>query len=339
MSECNKEGVPIPESSDKGNTPPVADHPAEVSVYDLPTQQDVQASHLPNVTVVNPTVHDPTTTPLVASPSSSNKPPDPRYIQINGELVRVIELYNGLDVSANWDPILPEEDLANPLFLEMTKTSQTNLNKKARVDMLYSFIENGTHLSHWLHANLKKYDTLQALNGLLEKTYQSRYATKLYPLALKLFQFNKLLNISDGMRGSTAIRAKSRKTEVMQIRVFRDWVEKLNKKMVEGAMKQSGKRQSRKKGKSFQQPSGMISKYPISVKVKRRDPKWHTKREVDPCPACGHNMIIFVEDPVQLATRLKVRVKEYEHAMAKWESEGSKPKKSQCNLKEQQIHT
>ena len=68
--------------------------------------------------------------------------------------------------------------------------------------MLYSSVNNETHLSHWFHDDIKKLDTLQVLNCILHKTYyQSRMSIKLYPLALKLFSFHKLLVLSNKIKG------------------------------------------------------------------------------------------------------------------------------------------
>ena len=65
-----------------------------------------------------------------------------RKVEINGKLVPIRTLKNGLDVSFAWDPILPHEDLATPLFKEMSKRSskKNNLCLRERIDMLYAFV-------------------------------------------------------------------------------------------------------------------------------------------------------------------------------------------------------
>ena len=172
---------------------------------------------------------------------------------------------------------------------------------------------------------MKKLDTLEALDTVMKRTYTNRHSTKLYPLALKLFAFNKILIRSDKMKGERSVR--SHKKEPPQMKTYRDWLAKLEGKILKEQMEKSGKKQPRgKKRENFSQPGGSLTSFPISTGIKKRDKKWFLKREPDPCPSCGHNMLMSTNDPDGLFKNLDVRFKEYEWAMAKWEAEGSKPK-------------
>ena len=308
---CN-DNVPTGQQDDTSPTPT-----GTINLCDTPPARDasdsISANELPIVSVERP-----------PSSTASLLPPV-RRVEINGVMIPLQTLPTGLEATTAWDPVLPHQDLNDELFLEMTKKSKTNLKLSERVDMLYAFVDNKKDLSHWLHDDLKKLDSLDLLDTILKKTNKSRYRTRLYPLALKLFCFHKLLARSDELRGAWGIRGRSNEPE--EIRTFREWLEKLKAKVVERAMDNSvkpAKTGRKKKQDTYQQPGGGLTLFPISVRIKKDDPKWNFKREPEPCPMCGHNMLVLVDTPDALFKQLQLRKKDYEFSRAKWDHGGKK---------------
>ena len=251
-----------------------------------------------------------------------------RYVEIDGLPIKIKTLKNGLDVTEAYDPILPYEDLADPLFVAMSKTSYKDLKLRERIDMLYALVENGKDLSFWFHDDLKILDTMQALDEILKETYSSRYQLKQYPLALKLYQAYKLMMASDRKRDARGLCAPTK--EPFEIAKFRAWVNRLKKKSVGEAVKNSGSKKGRSKKNQilkFNQPGGGTTYFPIAMEVMSSDPRWMHKREKETCPACGHAMVMVVNDAESIRKQNEYKKKDYELAVLDWENSGGQKNK------------
>ena len=260
--------------------------------------------------------------PDVPVPVTDDK--KPRKVEVDGRMVDIMTLDNGVKITVDWDPILTYQDLDTDLFKYMTKTSTSkkNLNKSQRIDLLYSFSK---HLSHYFHKSLAWLDTLQALDFILRKTYRSRKSQKQYALALKLYSLFKILKQSDNAWGARGVRALAREPE--ELKLFRAWINTCENMLVEQAMSRSGTQKRQKRRNFFVQPGGGFSHFGISIRVKRDKPTWMHEREAEPCPSCGHVMLVVVNDPEEIRKQNEIRFKEYELALLQWYKDGADPKK------------
>ena len=271
------------------------------------------------------TNHSPNAPPVARHQSS---PESPKMVDIDGVLVGVQKLENGLEVTDTWDPILPPEDLEDPLFVYMTKVSQKNLNKSERLDMLYNFIRRN-HISIYFHSSLKDLDTVKAMDTILRKTYGGRKKQRLYPLALKLYALYKIFKQSERAWIADNRRKAVLSQEFPEMKVFRAWVEKCEQMVIDSAVAQGGtKKKSRRLGR-FQQPGGGTS-FTISMRVVHERPLWKSEREPYACPNCGHVMLVIVNREEDIHKHNNCRAKEYEHAVLEWEADGSNPKTEPC---------
>ena len=252
----------------------------------------------------------------------------PKRVDIDGRAVPVMTLENGLDVTVNWDPILPREDLADPLFKLMIKTSMNDLKVRERTEMLYALVKDGRDLSFWFHESVSRLDTFKALNVILKKTYSSRHSTKQYALGLKLYSLYKILKASDTLKQKRGLR-KNTASEHEEIRMFRAWVERLQLKQTQDAVKSAGNKKSRKKNSKerFQQPGGSSIYFPICKKVIEKNPAWMHQRKNDPCPNCGHLMLVIVNDPDSVRHQNEIKKAEWELATLEWQENGADPAK------------
>ena len=275
------------------------------------------------------------------------------FTMVGKDKVKIVNIpHTEFRVSANWDPILSERELKDPMYILMKFNKEENLKKNVRIELFYGLINEEVtdrrgdtklekhNISEYLHPSMKGAANVIILNWLMKKTYNKRQSTRVAPLAHKIFLFYQLLEASKRIFEDEPI--KKWKEPALLTKFRNEYMTPMEERLLHDTLKTGTDGKNGKKAFDYTQPGSSLTHFPICLKVAGMRPTWFlTRIKGASCPKCGHDNMVAVETREQVENKKTMMMQEYCLANSTWVDNGcdpnTKPEKPRNKFPEQHV--